>query len=562
MKDTNMSSVLFVLLATAISSQPGVSSSVVEVTQTGSVVTSEATSVTLSCSHGDTEVFYLLWYRYKRFGDPLVPIGYIFTQIPNLEAEFKHRFSVEGNGKSHCHLTIANVSSDDSGVYYCGAVRHGGAKCALPLEVQCVTFQMSGPQIVPDKQAVVMNCSHDDSSLYVMLWYLQRRGVGGSLPLVLLGSNYAAGTSNYQEGFEERFEIQMTDRLRGALVLREAAVADTAVYFCAASEHSDQRPRSNLLSLICYNYIASDPTYEAEFKGRFEMRRENVTRGTLVRLRAEANDSGEYFCAGSTRHINTMLVTVLPLFNVFLLGLAAVPAPIQSGELMFHPGVNVTLHCSLASDMSSHTMLWYRQHVYGEPVQFIVNEYDRRQGRFQATLETEQNRFLLEIAELQPDDSGTYYCAAYHKPDHGIQTPRVEVLRPSAKECRDRKERKRKKTLVCVASGFYPDHVTVSWHVDGKPVTDGVATDHRALRKGKYYQITSRLRVAAERWQTAGTKFNCTVSFFDGKKTTNYSDAAKLSYGIFIVKNIVYGIFITILAWKLGLNRSHATVRL
>ncbi|KAJ3613127.1 hypothetical protein NHX12_019379 [Muraenolepis orangiensis] len=501
MKDTNMSSVLFVLLATAISSQPGVSSSVVEVTQTGSVVTSEATSVTLSCSHGDTEVFYLLWYRYKRFGDPLVPIGYIFTNIPNLEAEFKHRFSVEGKAKSHCHLTIANVSSDDSGVYYCGAVRHGGAK----FEVQCVTFQMSGPQIVPDKQAVVMNCSHDDSSLYVMLWYLQRRGVGGSLPLVLLGSNYAAGTSNYQEGFEERFEIQMTDRLRGALVLREAAVADTAVYFCAASEHSDvgviscvtfqpshpiilrenarveikcehddsdfntmlwyrqQRPRSNLLSLICYNYVASNPTYEAEFKGRFEMRRESVTRGTLC-----VNYQPAYFGKGTR-------LTVL-------------------------------------------------------------------------------------------------------EPGHGIKTPRVEVLRPSAKECRDRQERKRKKTLVCVASGFYPDHVTVSWHVDDEPVTDGVATDHRALRKGNDYQITSRLRVAAERWQTAGTEFKCIVRFFDGKETTNYSDvaygdpidprtdqfvkvtqAAKLSYGIFIVKNIVYGIFITILAWKLGLNRSHAT---
>ncbi|KAJ3613132.1 hypothetical protein NHX12_019384 [Muraenolepis orangiensis] len=353
-------------------------------------------------------------------------------------------------------------------------------------EVQCVTFQMSGPQIVPDKQAVVMNCSHDDSSLYVMLWYLQRRGVGGSLPLVLLGSNYA-GTSNYQEGFEERFEIQMTDRLRGALVLREAAVADTAVYFCAASvincvtfqpshpiilrenarveikcEHDDsdfnmmlwyrqQRPSSNLLSLICYNYVASDPTYEAEFKGRFEMRRESVTRGTLVRLRAEANDSGEYFCAGMKkgakeiqivcshddsdyrymswyrrrddhrlfeRQLNRTRLCTSALPELAH-GLAAVPAPIQSGDLMLHPGVNVTLHCSLASDIRSHIMLWYRQHVYGEPVQFIVNEYNRRQGRFQATLETEQNRFLLEIAELQLDDSGTYYCAAYHSEGPG-----------------------------------------------------------------------------------------------------------------------------------------------
>ena len=105
------------------------------------------------------------------------------------------------------------------------------------VEVQGIEFQESGPKIVPDGKAeVVFNCSHDDSAQPLMLWYQQR---GGSGPLVFLGSNYGAGQSNYGDGIEEQFEIKMEDRQRGSLVVREAKVAHTAVYWCAAGEHSD-----------------------------------------------------------------------------------------------------------------------------------------------------------------------------------------------------------------------------------------------------------------------------------------------------------------------------------
>ena len=96
------------------------------------------------------------------------------------------------------------------------------------------------------------------------------------------------------------------------------------------------------------------------------------------------------------------------------------------------------------------------------------------------------------------------------------------VLPPSEKECRDRKEQL-KKTLVCVASGFYPDHVGVSWTVNGQSVIKGVASDHPALRVGDKYQITSRLRVEARKWYTGGNIFTCNVSFFNGTDTFNTS---------------------------------------
>ena len=62
-----------------------------------------------------------------------------------------------------------------------------------------------------------------------------------------------------------------------------------------------RRPQNNTLILIGYYYFGSGPSYEKEFEGQFEMTRESELKGALVRQRAEANDSGEYFCAGSTQ---------------------------------------------------------------------------------------------------------------------------------------------------------------------------------------------------------------------------------------------------------------------
>ncbi|RVE57546.1 hypothetical protein OJAV_G00217300 [Oryzias javanicus] len=147
---------------------------------------------------------------------------------------------------------------------------------------------------------------------------------------------------------------------------------------------------------------------------------------------------------------------------------------------------------------------------------------------------------------------------------------KVRVFEPSKKECS-----KDQKTLVCVASGFYPDHVSVSWKIDDENVTEGVATDSEAKRSGEFYRISSRLTVAPETWFSSRT-FTCTVSFFNGSTTTDHSESirgedkeipsgtelsrdkylwisqsAKLSYIIFIAKSCVYGAFIWFVAWKL-----------
>ncbi|KAK5886877.1 hypothetical protein CesoFtcFv8_017866 [Champsocephalus esox] len=108
----------------------------------------------------------------------------------------------------------------------------------------------------------------------------------------------------------------------------------------------------------------------------------------------------------------------------------------------------------------------------------------------------------------------------------------------------------------------------------GGAVSSGVATDSSAaLREDKTYRISSRLRVSASDWFTPDRKFTCRVSFFNGTHTSHHehtvegvqgaqaamtrekylktTQAAKLSYVVFIVKSSVYGAGVAFLLWRL-----------
>uniref|UniRef100_A0A3Q3FHV1 Ig-like domain-containing protein n=1 Tax=Labrus bergylta TaxID=56723 RepID=A0A3Q3FHV1_9LABR len=155
-----------------------------------------------------------------------------------------------------------------------------------------------------------------------------------------------------------------------------------------------------------------------------------------------------------------------------------------------------------------------------------------------------------------------------HEEGLKVTPPTVRVLPASPKECGHQS-----KTIVCVASGFYPDHVSFSWTDKEGEVSSGVATDSEAvLEEGKTYMMSSRLRVSAEEWNNPDNEFTCTVHFFDGDKTVPYSasvkgieaerktitrdkylkvtQSAKLTYSVFIVKSCFYGAFVAFLLLK------------
>uniref|UniRef100_A0A3P9BZ57 Ig-like domain-containing protein n=1 Tax=Maylandia zebra TaxID=106582 RepID=A0A3P9BZ57_9CICH len=257
----------------------------------------------------------------------------------------------------------------------------------------------------------------------------------------------------------------------------------------------------------------------------------------------------------------------------------------------------VQINCK-HDDSTRILMFWYQQRKENASMTLIGSGYYQQsqnyEGQFKEQFTLTRNSAVegtLTIKNTDVSHSAVYFCAFFmqqfisvnnYEPAYfGSGTkltvldpikPKVTVLEPSVNECKNKKDKKRKKTLVCVATEFYPDHVKVFWQIDGKNITDGVATDEAAERietPSVSYRITSRLRVSAKDWFTKGKNFSCIVSFYNGTDTTKYlgeisgiegkfrkkylmiTNKAKLSYAVFIFKSCLYGAFVGFLVWRL-----------
>uniref|UniRef100_A0A8D3DP03 Ig-like domain-containing protein n=1 Tax=Scophthalmus maximus TaxID=52904 RepID=A0A8D3DP03_SCOMX len=221
----------------------------------------------------------------------------------------------------------------------------------------------------------------------------------------------------------------------------------------------------------------------------------------------------------------------------------------QDSILWKNKGDNATIHCSHTKGLQYYQMYWYRQ-LPGETMKLKLIcitynmqkkglrcnscwfttklKHERVKSAYCAVLSTEQLHCDSGTSEAY-FGGGTKLTVL----EYDVKPPVVKVLGPSSRECRNLKDNERRKTLLCVASDFYPDHVSVSWRVGGQEVSRGVATDNAALRQGENYKITSRLRVSAEDWFKPETEFECIVSFFDGTGNTNHSASIFGGKGLF-----------------------------
>uniref|UniRef100_A0A3B3CPJ3 Ig-like domain-containing protein n=1 Tax=Oryzias melastigma TaxID=30732 RepID=A0A3B3CPJ3_ORYME len=212
-------------------------------------------------------------------------------------------------------------------------------------------------------------------------------------------------------------------------------------------------------------------------------------------------------------------------------------------EVLIPPGNQVHLLCN-HDKTDFYLMLWYQQtpgtadmkligYLYYSQVTMEKEFKDdfKISGDLSGT--TAKNGSLV-ITKAEEKNSAVYFCAASSyeayfgegtrltvlDPTLKVTPPTVRVLEPSENE-----HKNQQKTLVCVASDFYPDHVSVSWTINDESVTEGVATDGDAVRNSSkgFYRITSRLTVPSNTWFSK-SKFSCTVSFFDGTKTTDHPE--------------------------------------
>ncbi|KAJ7422347.1 hypothetical protein WISP_38300 [Willisornis vidua] len=137
--------------------------------------------------------------------------------------------------------------------------------------------------------------------------------------------------------------------------------------------------------------------------------------------------------------------------------------------------------------------------------------------------------------------------------------PAVAIFSPSKQEI----QQKNKATLVCLASGFYPDHLTLVWMVNDVKRTAGVGTDEFSTQNGSTYSLTSRLRIPAWEWFNPLNRFECVAKFFqkekeesihkfiygDAESYLRYGNSAKLTYLILCGKALIYAVLVSSLVW-------------
>ncbi|KAJ0062939.1 hypothetical protein NL108_009435 [Boleophthalmus pectinirostris] len=196
-----------------------------------------------------------------------------------------------------------------------------------------------------------------------------------------------------------------------------------------------------------------------------------------------------------------------------------------------------------------------------EWIQFDKEEAEEEGERFSVSVLIFTNN---TVASTQPAYFGPGTRLMVLEPNTEIKEPQVKIFKPSDKEG------PKTKTLVCVASGFYPDHVTVTWFINGDEAENGVSTDSAPQREdNKNYTITSRLLIPKAVWYIPHNTFRCEVQFVNRFNVTKHADeiqgekdilrekymkttqAGKLSYTVLIIKGLIYGVFVGALVWKL-----------
>ncbi|CAI5695655.1 unnamed protein product [Oreochromis niloticus] len=113
------------------------------------------------------------------------------------------------------------------------------------------------------------------------------------------------------------------------------------------------------------------------------------------------------------------------IFLLWIKGLSNAKDVTQTPMLWEQQGNNATMDCSHTKDANHFQMYWYRQ-LPGENMELIVftttaKKYDHDFGKFSkekySATKTEARDGTFTVKDLQPKDSGWYFCAVSEHSD-------------------------------------------------------------------------------------------------------------------------------------------------
>uniref|UniRef100_A0AAY4AIS8 Ig-like domain-containing protein n=1 Tax=Denticeps clupeoides TaxID=299321 RepID=A0AAY4AIS8_9TELE len=402
-------------------------------------------SASFDCSHNVSNYYYIQWYKQTQ-SSGLKLLGYLSTDTPNLEPEYKESKKIQMDGDARenkkAFLTINSLSSSDSAVYFCASIKcmYGG-------------------------NGVFKNA-------FTPLWGLS-----------LISFSSMSFTDPQKE-------------IRGPVV---------EVLPPSEAELCKKKKKDNVTLLCVAKNFYPDHVY-VSWEIDNDVKREKTKDvpiekdGNYIissRLRVPKKDwkSGKKF----TCIVYYYNGTGYEPFQDSISGVKVIPCPSYSttAQGLFQNNQELPDHvydCFVASCLVGLilTFFWC-----------ITFKWHLHTGLF--------IKIAFLYIYIYSEMFGVQLCPK--EPNTEVRKPKVKVLPPSPKEpCWVRRN---SVTLVCVATDFYPDHVTVSWKINGEKQSTGVGTGV-AQRVNKSYSISSQLRVKMSTWQNPINTFSCSVIFYNG----------------------------------------------
>nr|8DFI_H Chain H, 42C11 Fab Heavy Chain [Homo sapiens] len=188
---------------------------------------------------------------------------------------------------------------------------------------------------------------------------------------------------------------------------------------------------------------------------------------------------------------------------------------VESGGGVVQPGGSLRLSCAASGFIfSSYSMHWVRQ-APGKGLEWVAfirydgrREYyaDSVKGRFTVSRDNIMNTVFLQMNNLRPEDTATYYCAKVgwtwvSEPadvwgegatvtvsSASTKGPSVFPLAPSSKSTSGGTA-----ALGCLVKDYFPEPVTVSWNSGA--LTSGVHTFPAVLQSSGLYSLSSVVTV-------------------------------------------------------------------
>uniref|UniRef100_H2ZV18 Ig-like domain-containing protein n=1 Tax=Latimeria chalumnae TaxID=7897 RepID=H2ZV18_LATCH len=283
----------------------------------------------------------------------------------------------------------------------------------------------------------------------------------------------------------------------------------------------------------------------------------------------------------------SFITSINPINNKLPIKIYGDPVLRQPYPSKTSSGKNPEIECLMENEKLDHfVMSWYKQSEGQGPIFLFSHRFGKKPSygkdvseRFVPETNADANSFSLRIGNFEKGDVGLYYCAVWFSNTYifgegteviysdklsALRRPAVQLLAPAPHEITTRGSA----TLICIAIGFYPKVIRMSWFVNGTQTAASPEMDALIDNGGRTFSTSGFLTLRAGEWQR-GLEVTCQVNHetlqVPLRRSMKHTEVAKARvkgnvlyflFGVFCL--FVFCFFFVCLRWRQTVTMSNS----